>query len=48
MLGHANLQTTALYTHVAIEHLQEVYERAHPAARRPSAAALDDDESCSS
>ena len=36
MLGHANLQTTALYTHVAIEQLVEVYERSHPCARRPS------------
>lgn len=36
MLGHANLQTTALYTHVAIEHLVEVYERSHPYAKRPA------------
>ena len=36
MLGHENLQTTAGYTHVAIEKLVEVYERTHPRAQRPS------------
>ena len=36
MLGHENLQTTAGYTHVAIEKLVEVYERSHPRALRPS------------
>jgi site-specific recombinase XerC len=30
------LTTTALYTHVAIDALVEVYERSHPAAKRPS------------
>ena len=32
MLGHKNLQTTEIYTHVSLERLKEVYERAHPAA----------------
>ena len=36
MLGHENLQTTARYTHVAIDSLVEVYERTHPRALRPS------------
>jgi integrase/recombinase XerD len=36
MLGHENLQTTAGYTHVAIEKLVEVHERTHPRAQRPS------------
>jgi integrase/recombinase XerD len=32
MLGHASLETTALYTHVAIRTLKEVHERTHPGA----------------
>jgi integrase/recombinase XerD len=31
MLGHAKLETTALYTHVAIRELQLAHERFHPA-----------------
>lgn len=34
MLGHKNLQTTELYTHVSLERLKEVYDRAHPRAKK--------------
>jgi len=34
LLGHADIATTQVYTHLNFQHLAEVYDRAHPRAKR--------------
>jgi integrase/recombinase XerC len=37
LLGHADIGTTQIYTHLDFQHLAKVYDAAHPRAKRKSA-----------
>ncbi len=41
LLGHANISTTQVYTHLDFQHLAKIYDAAHPRAGRKKAAGDD-------
>jgi integrase/recombinase XerC len=38
LLGHADIATTQIYTHLDFQHLAKVYDAAHPRAKRKTSA----------
>ena len=36
LLGHSNISTTQIYTHLDFQHLAEIYDKAHPRAEKKS------------
>ena len=47
LLGHANLSTTQIYTHLNFQHLAQVYDDAHPRAKKSKSASSEINDKCS-